>query len=1206
MPINTTVGQLLVNNALPEDMRDYNRTLDKKQLEKLFSELAEKHPDKYREVSHKLAKIGARVASETGGFSFGLDHLTKSPTAKKLTKEIQDKVNKIIDNPKLTDDEKEKLVVSTVGAYGKQLVNDTYQESLKEKNPLALQVLSGSRGNPMNLASLRASDLLYEDYENKVIPLPILKSYSQGLTPAEYWAATYGARQGVLASKFSIADAGYLGKQLNQIMHRKMVTALDGENQDENRGLPVDTDDTDNEGALLARSAGPYKRNQVLTPKILKDLKRRGIKKLLVRSPAVGGPPDGGLYAYDAGVREDGKLAALGTMLGNTAAQAINEPIAQGQLSQKHSGGVSGHTSAVSGFAHVNSLLQIPKNFKGGATHAQDDGKVQEIVEAPGGGYHVMVNDVSHYVPTGAELTVKPGDEVEAGDTLSNGIPNPREIVAHKGVGEGRRYLSHLLRDTLAQYGMNNSRRNVEILAGSLINHVRLNEPYGNHLPEDLVPYNTIEAEWQPRDGYKTMRARSAMGKYLERPILHYSIGTKIRPSVVRTLDEFGVTDIDVHDNPPPFQSEMVRGAAHIQQDPDWLTRMYGSSLKKTLLEGTHRGDMSNPAGTSFVPSAVRRVDFGREGPFRTPGPGIPVQKEAQTTSLPPAPSRNPAGGMVSTPPTNSVTSRNVQGPPAPSQSRGNAATPRNYTPPTPPQPGDMWRSMVSNRLHTGTPRSPYSGHFNPGNLPTWMASAPVMSNFFNDMREDPTVGPNPMRAAVGFGSLIDSRAMQALTRGPSRPPAPPATNTANAGTLPTAPQTLQPGEQPIPAAVRNNSVLPAAGSVLAGGAGFFGTRTPPSTTWRGWLGNQGARLGNAIGIAHGGYQAGVGAGSVIQGAREGGAQGAIEGLNQFGQERAHNYRNLVNSVGNPFEGLAEDATPQERAMRVANAVMNGYWVLPYVHLDPASHVATIASGGIEGARAANDLTNAASTGPAERVYARQNDNMAPPSSVPAGEAQRDQQRAERALVEFGRPERDAINQTIAAFRNFSSNNENTQRRQAIQQQMQELTRRRGSVPVGSREYAVLTLQNEQLQRELAGIPATPQSIELPNMQQLGQLGPLQMLQRTENIAEPITTGIMNTGRHYTENRNRLNSLQASISELSPRIQEAFQQGNTQEAYRLSYQQEQLLRERDAVRNRLNRRDWDGMAAENIFRTLRWFSQPHASPTRGLGTVPGY
>lgn len=631
----TTVGRLLVNEALPEELRDENLVLNKKGMSDLLQRLAQEHPDKYVEVSKKLNDIGRTVATEFGGYTFGLEHLRTSAIAKKYRQEIQDKVQRILSTDTVggkpvTPQMRKDMIVKTVIGYQQKQIDEIYEEAKKANNPLALQVVSGSRGNKMNLGSLLGSDLLYSDHRDDVIPLPVLSSYSQGLKPIEYWASTYGARRGTMATKFATQDAGFLSKQLNQVAHRLMVVDEDDARDLPNRGLPVDTDDSDNEGSLLAQDTGPYKRNTVLTPKLLKHLKSLGHDRLLVRSPLVGGSPDGGVYSRDVGVRERGVLPGRGEQVGLTAAQALSEPLSQGQLSAKHSGGVAGQEKAVGGFAYINQLIQAPKKFKGGATHSLHDGTVSAIEDAPAGGKYVWVGDKRHYVPEGVNLKVNKGDSVEAGDVLTEGFPIPGIVTELKGVGEGKRYFVNSFRRAMNDAGMKCNRRNVELLARGLINHVILTDEMGDHVPDDVIPYSTMEHIYEPREDHAVLHPSKAVGQYLEKPVLHYSIGTQIRPSVMKELQHFGVNEIAVHKDPPPFKPTMIRGMYSLQNDPDWMTRMYGSGLKESLLTATHRGAVSDEAGTSFVPSLSRAVDFGHIGAVRQPEAGIKLPAEGQ------------------------------------------------------------------------------------------------------------------------------------------------------------------------------------------------------------------------------------------------------------------------------------------------------------------------------------------------------------------------------------------------------------------------------------------------------------------------------------------------------------------------------------------------------------------------------------------------
>jgi len=653
--LNTTVGQLLINDVLPEELRDSHRVLDKKGLQSLLQQVAQQHPERYKDISFKLSGLGQSMAQEQGGMSFGLRHLQVSKAALASRQKVRATLTNILSDESLTDQQRNEQIIRAVGKESPEQQKQVLAEALLNKNPLGMQVMSGTRGKSMNLTSLLGSDMLYSDQRDDVIPIPVLRSYSEGLSPAEYWAGTYGARKGIMATKFATQDAGFFNKQLNQTSHRLVVTGEDAEEAEDApiRGLVVDTDDADNEGALLARAVGPYARNTHLTPKILNHLKRLGTSKILVRSALVGGSPDGGVYARDVGIRETGKLPGLGEQVGLQAAHALSEPISQGQLSAKHSGGVAGQEKAVSGFQYLNQLVQVPKKMQGGAAHALKDGVVQRIEEAPAGGSYVTIGDKQHYVGAGFELKVKKGDEVEAGDVISSGIPNPATITEHKGVGEGRRYFVNEFRKAMGDSGMFGHRRNIEVLARGLINHVRLTEETDDHVPDDIVPYSTIEHTYKPREDHQRLTPKRALGQYLERPILHYTIGTKIRPSMLKNFQDFEINEIPVHKNPPPFEPHMVRGLYQMQHDPDWMTQMYGSGLKKSFLDSVTHGAVSEERGTSFVPSLAMGLDFGegKDHAVIKPKPSYELPATPTPPALKPiAPSNAPFFGGRFTP----------------------------------------------------------------------------------------------------------------------------------------------------------------------------------------------------------------------------------------------------------------------------------------------------------------------------------------------------------------------------------------------------------------------------------------------------------------------------------------------------------------------------------------------------------------------------
>jgi hypothetical protein len=619
--LRTTAGQLELNAALPPHLRRYDRTLDKKGIQDLFRELAAEGPDAYRAASKKLLDVGRKAAYASGGMTFGLRHLRPTPAVYQSRARLDRTVDKILADPKLDDAGRRKAVVEATREEQKRLEKELFDEAKRDGNPFALQVLSGARGDAVQMKSLLAGDHLYSDAKGDDIPFPVQESYAEGLSPASYYAGTFGGRRGLVGTKLSVADGGDLNKRLIQAVHRLLVVAEDDEDPDDDlppadappRGLPVDADDDDNIGALLAAPVAGFPRDTVITPQVLAKIRASGAERLLVRSPLVGGPATG-VYAKDVGVREHGRLPTAGDgVVGIAASQSLAEKLTQGALGSKHGGGVSG--SGPVGMELVNQLIEVPQAFRGGAAHAEVDGRVDAVEPAPQGGFYVSVNGQKHYVDAGREVTVKPGDSVEAGDLLSTGIPNPQTVVEYKGGGEGRRAFLKQFYDALKASKVGPHRRNVELVVRGLIDHVEMTDETDDHVPGDVVPYQRIEKAWRPREGYRQVAPKAAVGQYLERPVLHHTVGTKVRPSMLKDFEAFGVKALAVHSAPPPFRPVMVRARTGIGNDPDWMTRMLGGYQEKNLLSAVHRGAESDLKSTSFVPSLAEGSQFGVQWP---------------------------------------------------------------------------------------------------------------------------------------------------------------------------------------------------------------------------------------------------------------------------------------------------------------------------------------------------------------------------------------------------------------------------------------------------------------------------------------------------------------------------------------------------------------------------------------------------------------
>lgn len=256
--------------------------------------------------------------------------------------------------------------------------------------------------------------------------------------------------------------------------------------------------------------------------------------------------------------------------------------------------------------------MQSPDNFRDEAAIAELDGVVGDITPAPQGGQYIMVGDTRHFVPDGAAVTVKTGQRVDAGDILSEGIPHPSKLVRYRGLGAGRLAFVDEFRRAYKNEGLKANRRNIEILTRGLVNHVRVNDLDGpqSSLPDDVLEYQTLERDYQPRAGALAMRPKLARGMYLEQPAAHYTIGTRLTQRVIDDLDTRGVPEVMAHRDTPSFEPEMVRAMENLTNSPDWQVRMGGSYLGKGLQEAVHRGRTSQ-RGESYIPGLAEGKDFG-------------------------------------------------------------------------------------------------------------------------------------------------------------------------------------------------------------------------------------------------------------------------------------------------------------------------------------------------------------------------------------------------------------------------------------------------------------------------------------------------------------------------------------------------------------------------------------------------------------------
>lgn len=586
-----TLGHHLVNQILPPKWRVGSDALTKASLNDGLVRLAKEHPDAYPEVVTKLKRLGDEIAT-LEGISVGLDDIAPHPERDQHLSPHVKAFHKA-----RTPQDKEKALYAAQEAM--------LSLAKKDKGTMGEMVRSGGRGNAAQLMRAVASPVLATDSKNKVIPWMITKSFSEGLTPADAWVAGTEARKNAVLSNISVVEPGDLAKILINNMGDKLVTMPDCGTKN---GVAMSASDSHIVDRYLTDG-------RLVTPQLASKLKAQG-GEVVVRSPMTCEAPHG-VCQKCQGLAPAGHLHTVGTNVGMRAAQALSEPLTQFSLNAKHGGRVAtagGAKKAPEGIKGIRQLLEIPTSFLHKAVLSERDGAVTRVEPAPQGGSYVHVDNERHYVPPDQHVTVHVGQSVFAGDALSDGVPRPDEVVRHKGLGEGRRYLVDALHDVYKRSGADVDKRHLETLARSVLSHVQITDPGPDDafMKGDVVDYNRFRAALA--SAKKKLPLDQAHGETLAKDVLHFTAGTRVTPNVADVLRRRGIMTVEVADH-APMAAPVMRSASRTPLlNPDWMARLGHRYLKDTLLAGAHRGDVSDTHGYSPVPAYAAGAEFG-QGP---------------------------------------------------------------------------------------------------------------------------------------------------------------------------------------------------------------------------------------------------------------------------------------------------------------------------------------------------------------------------------------------------------------------------------------------------------------------------------------------------------------------------------------------------------------------------------------------------------------
>jgi DNA-directed RNA polymerase subunit beta' len=567
-----------------------------KSLHDSMVSLAKEDPQLYAHVVHKLKQRGDEIAT-LEGISVGLDDIRPEYAARDAILNPVIKAFNATKNPK----EQVKLVVDAQ----KKLLDYTKQH----KGSMTEMAATGARGSFPQLMKMIGTPLASQLPGKDVTPWLVTKSYSEGLSPADYWVMAPESRANSIATTVSTAEPGEMAKVLVANMTSQVITQHDCGTHN---GVRMMIDDPHSIDRYLASEQHGQAHNTLVTPELINILKAKKAEWLLVRSPMTCVDPHG-VCQMCYGLNEKGHLHAIGINVGTRSAQAMAEPLTQMALGSKHAIlTVKEKTLTPTGFKGVRQILEIPKIFQGEAVLAPAADTVSEIRSAPQGGSYVKLKQHKKelYVNPALDLHVKVGDHVEAGDAMTNGLPRPDEITQHKGIGAGRQYFVNALHDMYNGSGVNLDKRHYELLAKSALNHVQFVDSDPNHpefLRGDVVAYNTFADAY--RKDAETVSTDKAEGHRLAADVHHHTVGTLITPSLVKELKSHGVKEVSVSRVAPNVTFVHRSFVMNPLLDHDWLGRLAHRFLRNSIQQAAHTREESNLHGTHPVPAYA----FGAE-----------------------------------------------------------------------------------------------------------------------------------------------------------------------------------------------------------------------------------------------------------------------------------------------------------------------------------------------------------------------------------------------------------------------------------------------------------------------------------------------------------------------------------------------------------------------------------------------------------------
>ena len=457
------------------------------------------------------------VYSTMAGISVGISDVVVSEGKKTILNDGDIRVAKIkayFDQGLLTETERYRLVLD-VWSKAKDEIQDALMDELPKDNHIYMMSDSGARGNASNFTQLAGMRGLMANPSGKTIELPIKSSFREGLTVTEFFISTHGARKGLADTALKTADSGYLTRRLVDVAQDVIVREADCKTD---RGQYVS--DLTERGQVIEpmfeRIAGRYTSKTVIHPKtdqviiganeyitdeVAAEIIKAEIDSISIRTIYSCNAEKGICKKCYGRNLATGKDVEVGEAVGIMAAQSIGEPGTQLTMRTFHTGGVAG-ADITQGLPRIQELFEA-RNPKGRAVISEIDGVVSEIRGNARKRYEVIVTNKLESRPYllayGSRPLVSEGDELKAGDMITEGSIDPKELLRVADAVAVQAYILKEVQNVYRAQGVELSDKHIEIMLHQMMKKVKIIDGGDTDiLPGsliDIVQYTRVNKE---------------------------------------------------------------------------------------------------------------------------------------------------------------------------------------------------------------------------------------------------------------------------------------------------------------------------------------------------------------------------------------------------------------------------------------------------------------------------------------------------------------------------------------------------------------------------------------------------------------------------------------------------------------------------------------------------------------------------------------